>query len=417
MTILLCFLALALLCALLPVKYGHVKNIWGAGCVVLLSLLAMVVRYVCMDHVTPDYTTFLSQWVQFFRVSGGFAGLRQSVGNYNIPYLYFLAAFSYLPIHDLYLIKLLSIIFDVVLAWGCMRLVMCFIKDSLRCMAVYFTVLLLPTVVLNGAYWGQCDSIYVAFAVLGLWLALDDRPALSVVMIALSFAFKLQAVFFMPIYFLFLCGKKIKWYHLGLFPVTYLIVILPAVLLGRPISDAITLYFDQAGTVGSGANYNSPSIFAIIQNAGETAMNAGILAAFALVFFVFAVVLLFRKQEDRGVLLTVSLLFAIGIPFLLPHMHDRYFYGADVLSVVYAFVVAWRFAMPCLVSFASLLGYHAYLRGYYLLLMHWGSYALIAVLLALCVDLALQLKPAAPAPLPAASAPDESFDPEDLSQL
>ncbi len=418
MTVLICFLVLMFLCAVLPARSGHVRGFWSAACVVLLSLTAMVVRYLCMEKVTPDYTLFLSRWVQFFRDNGGFAGLQYSVGNYNIPYLYFLAAFSYLPVPDLYLIKLTSVLFDVILAYAAMELVSCFTKDSVRCLAAYFTVLFLPTVILNGALWGQCDSIYVSFAVLSYVYALRERPWLSVAMIALSFSFKLQAVFFMPVFFLFLCSGKIKWYHLAAFPVTYLLVILPAVLLGRPIQDALLLYLNQAGSVGSGANYNSPSLFAFLRDPSSIAMNAGIIAAFALILLTFAAVLLFRGHKDDKTLLTVAVFFAVGIPFLLPHMHDRYFFGADVLTVIYAFVFSWRFAMPCLASFASLLGYHAYLKGVYLLQMRYGSMALIAVLAALIIDLVFLLRTGSKAAvLPAADPKDTEADFPDLGEL
>ena len=416
MTVLICFLVFVFLCTLLPARAGHVRGFWSAAVVVLLSLCAMLVRYLGMDHVTADYTTFLSRWVQFFRDNGGFTALRYSVGNYNIPYLYFLAAFSYLPVYDLHLIKLLSVLFDLFLAWGAMELTSCFTKNQRSCLGVYFTVLLLPTVVLNSAYWGQCDSIYVAFALWSYVFALRGRPWAAVSMIALSFAFKLQAVFFMPVFFLFLCGKKMKWYHLSAFPLTYLISVLPAVLLGRPLKDAVMLYFNQAGTVGSGANYNSPSLFAFLRDASPIAMNAGIIAAFALILLVFAFVLLCKGQADDRVLLTVSVLFAVGIPFLLPHMHDRYFYGADVLTVVYAFVVSWRFAMPCLASFASLLGYHAYLKGVYLLQMKYGAMALIAVLAALAVDLGCSLH-ACVLSAPKSRKPAPGEDLSDLGEL
>ena len=145
-------------------------------------------------------------------------------------------------------------------------------------------------------------------------------------------------------------------------------------------------------------------------------MNAGIIAAFALILLVFAFVLLCKGQADDRVLLTVSVLFAVGIPFLLPHMHDRYFYGADVLTVVYAFVVSWRFAMPCLASFASLLGYHAYLKGVYLLQMKYGAMALIAVLAALAVDLGCSLH-ACVLSAPKSRKPAPGEDLSDLGEL
>ena len=86
-----------------------------------------------------------------------------------------------------------------------------------------------------------------------------------------------------------------------------------------------------------------------------------------------------RRISDKAVL-GAALLFAIGIPFLLPHMHDRYFFAADILSLILAFTAAEYFIAAVLVQFASLLGYHAYLKMRYLLLMDKGAAALIAAL-------------------------------------
>lgn len=123
----------------------------------LLTAAAFGLRFVCLTYETLDYTTFLAKWVQYFRENGGFSALSRSVGNYNVPYLYFLAAFSYSTVNDLHLIKLLSVFFDVVLAWAAMRLAGRFTKSPGRLLFCFFAVLLWPTVVLNGACWGQCE--------------------------------------------------------------------------------------------------------------------------------------------------------------------------------------------------------------------------------------------------------------------
>ena len=60
---------------------------------VLLLLLAFGARAYMFDYETLDYQNFLTKWVDYFRYHGHFAALRESVGNYNIPYLYFLALF------------------------------------------------------------------------------------------------------------------------------------------------------------------------------------------------------------------------------------------------------------------------------------------------------------------------------------
>ena len=354
----------------------------------LLMLAALGARLAVFDYETLDYQNFLTRWCSFFRENGGFKALRWQVGNYNIPYLYLLAFFSYLPVRDLYLIKYTSVVFDVLLAWAVLRLVKRFAKSQGHWLASFFTVLFLPTVFLNGAVWGQCDSIYVALLLLGVALALEERPRASMVMAALAFGFKLQAVFVLPIYAVLWIKGKIKARHLAIFPLTYVLLVLPAVLAGRPFLDTITLYFSQTGSIGSGLNYNSPSIFAFFWNLPEKdsgfAAAIGIGAAFLFLANMLGVVWINRSRLSEQAVLGMALLFAIGIPFLLPHMHDRYFFAADILSLVVAFSFPLFFPAALLVQFASLLGYHAYLKMRYLLYMDRGSVALIvAFLLAL----------------------------------
>ena len=87
---------------------------------------------------------------------------------------------------------------------------------------------------------------------------------------------------------------------------------------------------------------------------------------------------------------------AVAIPFFLPHMHDRYFFAADALTL--ALAIAWpQLTLPAvLCEFASLLGYHAYLRMRYLLPMADGALALIAALVILAAVLALELRQRSP---------------------
>lgn len=355
---------------------------------------AFVIRGFCMNHVTADYETFLSQWVDYYRQNGGFAALGDKIGNYNLPYLYFLCLFSYIGINDLYLIKALSIVFDVVLAWGGMQMVGLLTRSTGKKLAAFFLILYWPTVILNGAYWGQCDSIYVAFAVLSIYLALKNRGAAAMICIAVSFAFKLQAVFVMPIFVVLLIGRRVKLWHFLLFPVTYVVLMLPAVLAGYPLLDTITLYFDQMGTVGSGLNYNSPSIYTFANGvANENLASAlGILAAFMLMAAVFAWSFVRRRHLSDWAILGCAVVLAIGIPYFLPHMHERYFFAADILTLLLAMAAPEYLVLPILCEFASLLGYHAYLKMRYLLPMSYGAVALAIALAGAIIFTAAQLR-------------------------
>ena len=368
------------LCALLLLhRSGVLKSRASWLLSILLLVLALGLRAAVFDYETLDYQNFLSRWVEHFRRFGGFSALRDDIGNYNIPYLYFLALFSLLPMKDLYLIKLLSTASDLLMAWAVLLLCRRFTKSRVRLLSAFFTTLFLPTVFLNSAVWGQCDSLYTAPLLLGIWCALEDRPWESVILAAVSFGFKLQAVFVLPIYAVFLMTGKLRWKHLLAFPATYLLLVLPAVCLGRPLWDTVTLYYNQTDSIGSGLNYNSPSVFSVftdIRNPSAAA-TVGICLAFFYMLNLLAVSWVSRERLNDRAILALCLLFAIGIPFLLPHMHERYFYPADILSLTLAFVCPVFFPAALLVQFASLLGYHAYLKMRYLLLMNNGAAALI----------------------------------------
>lgn len=359
----------------------------------LLVALAMGLRLIVFDYETGDYRNFLTVWVDFFREHGGFAALSQPVGNYNIPYLYFLALFSYFDIKDLYLIKLLSVFFDIVLAWSAMKLVGLVTGSPRRALAVFFVTLFLPTVFLNGALWGQCDSCYAALALLGIYLALTDRPILSMVCAALSFGFKLQAVFILPVYAVVWMMGKFRWKHFLIFPLSYVLLVLPAVIAGRPFADTILLYLGQTGSIGTGLNYNSSSIFALLTVTWDQtrAGNLGILAAFLFMFAVLGLCFFRRRYINGRAVAAASLLLSAGIPFLLPHMHERYFFGADALSLVLAFVDPMFAAAALLMQFASLLGYHAYLKMRYLMPMSRGAWAVLLVMALALWSLCAQL--------------------------
>lgn len=345
---------------------------------------AFIVRALLLEYRSGDYNSCLTVWVDNFRTNGGFTALKNSVGNYNYPYLYFLVLFSYSSISDLYLIKLLSIFFDVVLAFGMMKLAGVFTRSKGKRLASFLITLLLPTVILNGAKWGQCDSIYVSFAVLALWLVLSGRPKWSMVCMALSFGFKLQAVFIMPIFLVMLFAKKIKFWDYLIFPLTYIVLILPAIIAGRPFFEVLLLYFDTADTIGLGLNYNSPSFWSFIRSDNASALSAaGVAVTFLLVFAVIFCCWKKRKNLTDEALVFVTLLFVVGIPFLLPHMHDRYFFMADVLVLLPAIIWPQYAIIAVLTSFASLLCYYSYLNQAYLLPIQYGAIALIGVLLVL----------------------------------
>ena len=361
--VLLALAALALL--LLRLEGAGRKLLW----ILLLPVgAAMLLRAACLNYTSDDYTNFLAGWVEFFRNNGGFAGLSADLGDYNVPYLYVLAAISYISIPDLYLIKLFSILADVLLAWGGFRLVRVLRggrEGDHAPFLVFCLLLFLPTVVLNGAFWGQCDAVYGALVLHALVLALERRNSFSVALLAVAFSFKLQAIFLIPFWGVLWLARRVKFRELWVFPLTYLATAVPALLLGKPLADILRVYFNQAGEYANRLVLNAPTVYQFIPYGVEVdtaaAARLGIAAAAVLVFALFALALWLGRRLDQSALFAMAVVLSIGVPFLLPHMHERYFFLADVITLCWA-CSDWRRTPAVLAGTASLASYILYLR-------------------------------------------------------
>lgn len=362
-------------------------------CIGLLAA-AFIIRSCLLDYESDDYLMFLKPWTQFFRDNGGFAALGNYRGNYNPPYMYCLALFSYIDINELYLIKLLSVLFDVLLAWACMKLTSLCTDSHSKRIGCFFAVLLFPTVILNGAYWGQCDSIYSFFGIYALYLGLSSRPAGSMITLAASLAFKLQAVFIMPVFFILLIAKKISLKQLLIFPAAYIVFMLPTVIAGMPFMEVMTLYVSQAGTVGDAINYNAPSLTSMIYNSADPAglSKLLIIAAFAFMLLVFIWAIVMRGKLNTAVVIGFAALLAVGIPYLLPHMHDRYFFLSGMLLIVIGCIAPYYALVPLLAELASLHCYCAYFARHYLFHPRIGGEIMALVLVLTAIFVAFSFK-------------------------
>jgi Gpi18-like mannosyltransferase len=335
---------------------------------VALMLVAGAIRLVGFDHVTQDYTAFLAPWSRYI-AEHGFAAFGDDFANYNVPYLYLLGVLTwldpYVPGGMLSLIKLSSVAFDVMAAYYAARIVGLRFDGPRVPLLAGTVVLLLPTVVLNGSWWGQCDTVYTAFAVAGLYHVLRDRQWVAAALFGVAISIKLQAIFVFPALFvLLLAGRIIKFRHLLVIPGVYLGFAIPAWLAGRPLGELLTVYASQGGQYEQ-LTLDAPSIWTFIRPAKELldpVRTAGILFALAAVLVLTYVVLIRRITLDTRRIVLLATTFSLLVPFLLPGMHERYFMLADVFTVVAAFWLPTRlWFLPVLVQAASFASYVPYL--------------------------------------------------------
>ena len=93
----------------------------------------------------------------------------------------------------------------------------------------------------------------------------------------------------------------------------------------------------------------------------------------------------------RSTLLFTQLVLA-GVPFFLPKMHERYTFGADVLSLVVAVVEPRLAALPLFFGLASYICYTAGLPGDSIMALKWAALFQLAAIALTAVELARTLR-------------------------
>ena len=333
-----------------------------------------------LDYVSDDYDIFLSNWIYEYSKMGWKQGMGTYIGSdYTPPYLYMLQAISRVKDYPpQYLVKAISMTFEVLMAYAIMKLAALKVKGEGARLMIFHVASLLPTVVFNGAYWGQCDVIYTSLCLMALYMGLTRHSARSMIFFGLALSFKLQMVFFLPVLLPLWLDKKIKLRHLVLIPVAYMAMMLPALWAGKSLRHVLTVYMQQAGQYNF-ISMNAPNWYQFLPEMsksllydifGAMAMALG----FACVMAMCALVTVYRDRLSTDSTVLICLLMLSGIPYFLPKMHERYTFGADVLSLVAAaYAPGRRFLLPLCFGFASYVAYTAGLPGDRIMDLKWAA--------------------------------------------
>ena len=201
----------------------------------IITIISILSIYFLLRYKSVDYNMFLEKWFDEIKKFGGIKALNREIGDYNTPYLTIIAILTYLPIKSLYSIKMVSIFFDYVLALGVCKIVGIIIKDNKNkknvLLIIYGIVLMLPTVMLNSACWGQADSIYTAFTIWSIAFLMKEKYVKSFILLGVAFAFKLQMIFILPLYILiYISKRKFSIIHFFTISVMNFIMCIPAMI-------------------------------------------------------------------------------------------------------------------------------------------------------------------------------------------
>jgi Gpi18-like mannosyltransferase len=367
---------------------------------------SVLLRMSVLRFESRDYTSFLSRWYDFIVQHGRWHALGQAFSSYPPLYLYLLSLTTFLPVPKLYAVKSITLASDYVAALYVWALVRRAFRGGRRAWFALTAFLFLPTVVLNGAVWGQCDVMYAGCFLASLYYLLERRRIAALVAFGLACSLKPQAIFWCPLLAGLLLSGELSWRRMWVPVAVYVSCGVPQMLAGRPVLRTIGHW----ATVRNypGLVLGAPNWY---QWAGQAEADVLWCAGVALTLWATALLALWivRTAQGRPVvppepgkhkgseadqrLVSLALLSVLFPPFLLPGMHERYFFAADVLSLVYAFYVRGGWKAATVIQFASAFAYLPYLFNVEPIPLGWLAGALLLALGLVVIRLLRSVRP------------------------
>lgn len=304
----------------------------------VIIVLSVLIRYKLFRFQSADMQAYLLQWMNEITLEGGFSSLKNDIGTYNVPYMAVLTLFSVITNSTalrVLLIKIFSAVFDYALAFFVYFILKNngYKKDAVLGFAA---VILNPVILLNSAYWGQCDIIYAAFVVFSLYFSLKEKWGLSFVMIGIGIAFKLQAVFFLPVLVLLWYKKRFNFLYFFIIPVIDFIMCLPAIIAGRNILEVMGIYIEQT-TVFPEMLKNYPNIYFVYRCPFEDFYKVGLLFT---IFVLGSGMYYFIQNHtfSQKTVFSFSIWCIWSCVMFLPAMHERYGMAMEILLLLFVII-------------------------------------------------------------------------------
>ena len=337
---------------------GQIDPRFRSGLFLVFLALAFAataaIRYASVPLESADLVHFRT-WYRFIADNGHFAALTHEWFDYNVPYLYLLAAVgAALPSLDPTIaVKAISVAFDYALAFAVYKCVGVKSRTRLVPLLAALATLMAPTVLTNSSLYGQTEAIYATFLVACLYFLLAGRQAWAFVAFGLALAFKLQAVFLAPLFLWLLMKRACDWRCFLLVPAVFLAALVPAWLVGRPLESLLSIYWRQAETPTWSLSAGLPNLWAWVPDSLYQWWPLGVVLAACTVLLVAVAVRRSPAKMTSELLVLLATYSALVVPFVLPKMHQRYFFPAEVIGIVLAFYLPRYWFVPVIVGGAS----------------------------------------------------------------
>lgn len=352
----------------------------------LLILISVFIRFKLAPNteLSPDYNFYYKEWVEFYRQNGIIKGLSNAPGDYYVPFNVIYALSSLFPCEAWVPLSIVPAICEFISAFFIYK-IFYLLTEKKRC-SVFIGVmtLYLPFVIFDGALWKQVDAVYTCFLMIAMYKLLKQQYRGAMIWYSVAFAFKLQAILFLPLYLIiYITGgfngaenegkelsKKTAFSILEFLwiPFVYLVAGLPEVLAKHGLRATYFAYLEQTGELDS-EGYGMVSYCPNIYNWGfddhyKLLSTAAVMVLAAVLVVIAFFCYRFREKIDRNLVLYLAIWTSWTCVILLPGMHERYDYAMLILLTPFAMMVRKKI-MPFMIvaNICSLIVYGITLFG------------------------------------------------------
>jgi Gpi18-like mannosyltransferase len=193
---------------------------------------------------------------------------------------------------------------------------------------------------------------------------------------------KPQAIFLAPFLGGLFVKRRLPWRHILMPLWVYLLCGMPAILAGRDFIEILFHYGHVKNIPGLTLGATNWYQWLPISESAVIELGGWVLGVLA------AAIIILKMQRKTALapvpwMISTALLSCATLPFVLPGMHERYFFSADALSVLYAALIPNGWRIMALIQACSLGAYMPYLFNVTPIPMPWLAALMAAVILIL----------------------------------
>lgn len=360
--------------------------------ILLIWIVALIVRLKLFPIQSGDYVGFLRNWMDLIKEYGPINSLGKEISNYTAPYMYLMCLVSKFD-NSLYALKSISVVFDYISSIAVFFIVHHMTNNTKKAIYGMTFLLLCPSIIIDSAWWCQCDIIYISFILWAIYFLIKDNSTLCMIFVGIAFAFKLQTVFILPfLLILWLKHKTVRLLDIIYIPAVYVIMQLPSVILGRTFSDMMLIYFNQADTYPWGT-LEYPNVYVFLDETihdmhyTKDITSSGTWITILIILFL-AYYIYGKNFNITNEFIIVLGMFSVGIiVYTLPHMHERYGLMIDIFAIIYSILKPRRTVLMLGFILVSVISYMPFLISKYIIEPVYVAVALLGIITYVGYDL------------------------------